>query len=136
MDNRKELKQAYKQTPRPMGVYKIANQANGKIFVAGSMNIPAKFNSHRFQLGFKCHLIKELQADWDQHGPDAFSFEILETIKADTIPPDQWRKTVKALEEKWLDRLRPYDRQGYNTPQKTPAGHAAVSQAASADNRS
>lgn len=118
MDHRKEIKQAYKQTPRPMGVYKITNRAGGKIFVAGSMNIPAKFNSIRFQLNFKCHRVAELQADWNRFGPDAFSFETLETIKADSLPPEEWRKAVAALEEKWLDHLRPYGERGYNTPPK------------------
>ncbi|MDF2568995.1 MAG: group intron endonuclease [Sporomusa sp.] len=118
MDKRKELKLAYKQTPRPMGVYQIKNHKNGKVLVSGSMNLPAFFNSQRFQLSLKSHRNKALQEDWNLYGPDAFSFEILETIDGDKIAEADWRDAVSALEEKWLNTLQPYGDKGYH---KQPA---------------
>ncbi|SMC51592.1 GIY-YIG nuclease family protein [Sporomusa malonica] len=114
MDKRKELKLAYKQTPRPMGVYQIKNQVNGKVFICGSMNLPAFFNSQRFQLNLKSHRNKELQADWDLYGADAFTFDILETVNTEKVAQDDWRKTVSTLEEKWLNDLQPYGDKGYH----------------------
>lgn len=117
MDRRKELKSAYKQTPRPMGVYRIKNKVNGKIFVAGNMNLPGSLNSNRFQLNLRCHRNKALQEDWGLYGPDAFAFDILENL-SEEIPESDWREAVSALEEKWLGSLQPYGDKGYNKPKK------------------
>ncbi len=121
MDRRKELKLAYKETPRPMGVYAIRNNANGKVLVGGTMNLPAAFNAQSFQLRMNSHRSKELQRDWDSFGGEAFAFEVLEEIDAAKVPADEWREAVAALEEKWLDKLQPYDDKGYNTRRKEKA---------------
>ncbi len=114
MDKRKAIKLAYKETPRPMGVYVIKNLMSGKILVGSSMDLPAVFNSQRFQLSTKTHRSKALQEDWNLLGPAAFTFDTLETIKADEIAKDEWREAVSALEAKWLNALQPYDEKGYN----------------------
>ncbi|MHB1418386.1 MAG: GIY-YIG nuclease family protein [Bacillota bacterium] len=118
MDKRKELKMAYKLNPRPMGVYQIKNLVNGKIFLGSAMNIPGKLNGDRFKLASKGHPNKSLQTDWELYGPDQFTFETLETLKAEEIPEDKWPEAVLALEDKWLDMLQPYGEKGYNTPKK------------------
>jgi len=114
MDRRKELKLAYKLNPRPMGVYQIKNTVSGKILIGSSMNLPGKDNSSRFQLELNSFPNKAVQADWNEYGPDAFVFAILETIKPQEIPEYEWRKAVSALEEKWLDTVQPYGDNGYN----------------------
>lgn len=114
MDRRKELKQAYKQTPRPMGVYRIKNNLNGKILVGSSMNLEGIFNRYTFQGGTKSLFNKALQQDWTELGAGVFTFEILETLKWEELPEEQWKKAVEALEEKWLDQLKPYGEKGYN----------------------
>lgn len=114
MDRRKEIKLAYKQNPQPMGVYRLTNNVNGKILVGGSMNLPGMKNRINFQLKTGCHPSKALQADWRSSGHDAFSFDVVETIKAEKIPQEEWRKAVSALEEKWLAELEPYGEKGYN----------------------
>lgn len=114
MDKRKELKMAYKQSPRPMGVYQIKNHANGKIFIGSSMNIPGIFNSHRFQLNQKVHRNKNLQNDWDLYGSDSFSFDILEILEYQKYNMEEWRDAVTILETKWLTILEPYEEKGYN----------------------
>lgn len=121
MDRRKELKLAYKETPRPMGVYVIRNNATGRVLVGASMNLPAAFNSQSFQLKMKVNRCKELQEDWDRYGNDAFAFEVLEQIDAAKVPADEWRKAVAALEEKWLAKLQPYEDKGYNARRKEKA---------------
>lgn len=119
MDRRKELIMAYKETPRPMGAYAIRNTATGKVLVGGSMNLPATFNKEKFQLRMKPHRCKALQADWDSYGGEAFAFEVLERVDAAKVPQEEWRKAVAALEEKWLEKLQPYDEKGYNERKKT-----------------
>lgn len=114
MDRRKELKLAYKQNPPPMGVYQIKNKVNEKILIGSNMNLHGKKNSWQLQLKTGTHSNKELQADWNKYGPDAFAFEVLETLKFEKIPQEEWRKAVAALEEKWLVNLQPYAERGYN----------------------
>ncbi|MEG6586687.1 GIY-YIG nuclease family protein [Dendrosporobacter sp. 1207_IL3150] len=114
MDRRKELKLAYKQNPQPMGVYLYKNNINGKILVGSSMNLPGKKNSIDFQLKMGGHSNKAFQADYNLLGPEAFTFEILETLKYQDITPDDWRNKVNELEEKWLKKLKPYGELGYN----------------------
>jgi hypothetical protein len=121
MDRRKELKLAYKETPRPMGVYVIRNNASGRLLVGASMNLPAASNAQSFQLRMKCHRNRALQHDWDAFGGDAFAFEVLEEVDAAKVPQEEWREAVAALEEKWLDKLQPYGDKGYNERKKAKA---------------
>jgi hypothetical protein len=114
LDRRKELKLAYKQTALPMGVYQIKNNTNGRIFIGSSSNLPGIFNRHRFQLNAKTHSNKELQEDWDICHSHAFTFDILEMIKSEEIPQDDWSKAIAALEDRWLNKLQPYGEKGYN----------------------
>lgn len=115
MDRKKELIREYKETPTPMGVYQIKNLENGKIFIGSHTNIPGKINSNRFQLMHGSHISKELLHDWQQYGADAFTFDTLELVDPEKVPKDEWPRAVSDLEEKWLDRLRPYGENGYNT---------------------
>lgn len=114
MNRRKELKLAYKLNPPPMGVCQLKNQVNGKLLVISSMNLHGKKNSWQFQLTANCHPNKTLQTDWNQYGPDAFTFEILETIKSEELAQEDWREATSALEDKWLCSLQPYGDKGYN----------------------
>lgn len=114
MDRRKQLKQAYKETPRPMGVYQIVNNKNQKIYVGSSLNLPGKFNSNRFQLELQSHYNKALQEDWNLYGEDSFSFEVLENLDPHEFEKEYWPKALAELEDKWLDKLQPFQEKGYN----------------------
>jgi len=114
MDRRKVLKQAYKETPRSMGVLQITNEKNGKRLILGSMNLPGSINSQRFQLNIGSHRNKELQADWQLFGSKAFSFEVLENLKPAEFAPEEWRAAVDDMEEKWKAQLQPFGEKGYN----------------------
>ncbi|MFC7442224.1 GIY-YIG nuclease family protein [Laceyella putida] len=122
---RKQIAKNYKQTHRPMGVYQIANQANGKILIGGSMNLDSIFNREKFVLSLGRHSNRALQADWNHYGEEAFTFDILEQIKPqeeiilhfDEL--NKYRDELKKLEQKWLDRLQPYHDRGYNLPKKS-----------------
>jgi hypothetical protein len=119
--DRKALTRAYKETPRPMGVYRIRNTVTGKSFVASSVDLPAILNRHRAALRLGGHTHRELQKDWNEHGPEAFEFEILDTL----TPPDQPGKSaaedLKALEAMWIEKLALTEDLGYNPKPKRPA---------------
>jgi len=114
MIDKKELRNEYKRTPRPMGVYKIQNLANGKIFVGGSLNIPGKINSHQFQLKFRCHINKELQRDYDTYGEKNFVYDVLEYLKPNEDISFDYKDDLQTLEELWIEQLNPFGEKGYN----------------------
>lgn len=114
--NKKQLKQDYQQTPRPMGVFLIRNHRNDKVFLGTSLDLPGIINRHKFQLGAGVHPNKALQADWNELGSENFAFEIVDELsprKGETV---DYRAELEALEDLWLEKLRPFNERGYNLP--------------------
>jgi GIY-YIG catalytic domain len=119
MSNRKkELKDQYKQTHTPMGVYQIRNLVNQKVFVGTALNLPGILTSNKLQLNAGNHPNKKLLSDWSEFGSDSFAFEVL-----DELPPNQgadydYKADLASLEELWLEKLQPYGERGYNERKK------------------
>lgn len=103
--DRKALIREYKQRRPPMGIYRIHNIISGNALVAASTDLPSMLNRHRAQLGMGGHSSRALQADWVEHGPGSFVFEILDTL----TPPDQPDydpiDDLTVLEDLWLEKL-------------------------------
>ncbi|HEV7843177.1 MAG TPA: GIY-YIG nuclease family protein [Pyrinomonadaceae bacterium] len=114
--DKKRLKQEYRQTPRPMGVFLIRNNVNDKVFVGVSLDLPGIINRHRFQLTMGKHPNKRLQADWNEFGSESFAFEIFDQLSPRAEPEFDYRGELSYLEELWLEKLQPYDERGYNEP--------------------
>jgi hypothetical protein len=114
--SRAELKRTYKEKPPPMGVFVIRNRANGKVLVGSSLNVPGALNRVRFELTTGISRNPALLEDWRRHGPDSFSFEVLDVLPPSEEPRDDPKEELKVLESLWLDRLRPYGDAGYNAP--------------------
>jgi hypothetical protein len=113
--NRKEMIHAYKETRRPMGVYRVRNTVDGRSLVGTSIDLPSVLNRHRVQLKFRGHRNEALQRDWDTLGPDAFAFEIVDTLTPPEDPDYDPTDDLRVLEELWLERLEPFDERGYMT---------------------
>jgi hypothetical protein len=114
--NRKAaLKAEYRQNwhrLRTMGVYQIRNQVSGKVFLGGSLNLEGALDRDRLMLSTGGHPNAGLQQDWRRCGPEAFLFEVLETL----TPTDDVRDyagEVALLLEAWLAQLEPYGEKGY-----------------------
>lgn len=74
-----------------IGVYKIRNTVNGKIYI-GSTNVSfgMRFSQHKHALRRNKHHSPRLQAAWKKHGADAFIFEpIVVCRREDTIETEQ-----------------------------------------------
>src|SRR5665811_686286 len=83
--NRKELKDKYKQTIQPMGIYQVRNTVTGKIFIGSSKNLEGMLNRNKFQLQNDLHMNKELQRDFNEVGEESFSFEVLDKLKPQEV---------------------------------------------------
>ena len=97
-----------------MGVYRILNTRDGRSLVGRSVDVPSSLNRERAALRFGAHQNAALQRDWNALGPDAFVFEVLDTL----TPPDDRpgydpSDDLRVLEALWLERLEPFDERGY-----------------------
>jgi hypothetical protein len=114
--SRKELQEEYKQLKTYMGVIKVMNKINGKIYIAGYPNLKNKWVTLKGQLDMGMHANFELQKDWKEMGEEAFTYEVLEEKKTDDITDVRFE--AKHMERQWLEKLTPYEGKGYNKPPK------------------
>jgi hypothetical protein len=117
--DKKALTRQYKETRRPMGVFQVRNRVDGKVMIGVSVDLPAMLNRQQSQLRMGGHPNKELQRAWNEHGPEAFEFEVLDTLTPPDGPDYDPKPDLKALEELWLDKLSPYDDRGYNVRKRS-----------------
>lgn len=61
------------------GVYVIRNLVTGFVYVGQSTNVPARWRQHRSDLGLNKHQNRHLQAAWNKHGENSFSFQMVWT---------------------------------------------------------
>ena len=89
-----------------MGVYRVRNLRDGRSLVRASVDLPASLNRERTQLRFGGHRNEALQRDWNALGPDAFAFEVLDTLAApDDAPSYDPADDLGVLEALWRERL-------------------------------
>ncbi len=117
--NQKNLKRAYQQSHRQMGVFQIRNLSNEKVFVGMSPNLPGIINRHKFQLQMGNHQNRQLQQDWSEAGGDKFAFEILDELTPNEDASRDYQEELLLLEDLWLEKLQPYGEQGYNERKKS-----------------
>ena len=118
MRSKKEIKQEYKEREKIAGVFQVKNIANGKVLLGSSLNLHGPLNGHKFMLEIGSHRNKMLQQEWNEYGPDKFVFEILEVVRVKNDPSFNLDDELTLLEEIWLEKLKPFGEQGYNTSTK------------------
>lgn len=95
-----------------IGIYKIENRINGKIYIGKSKNINKRFINHRYYLtkGYdKKTFNRYLKASVDKYGIENFCFSILETFE------ELDEKVLADSEVKWMDFYKSYNSDGgYN----------------------
>jgi hypothetical protein len=99
-----------------MGILLIRNNDSDKVFLIASLNLPGAINRHKFQLKSGNHPNKQLQADWNQLGSDAFAFEIVDELTPRADLKLDYRAELTSLEDLWLEKLQPFADRGYNVP--------------------
>jgi hypothetical protein len=112
--DRKTLLRTYKESNRPMGVFRVHNTVTDKSLVGTSINLPGMLNRQRFQLEMGGHPNRALQRDWNDLGANAFAFEVLDTLTVPEQPDYDPSDDLRALEQLWLDKLAPFGDRGYN----------------------
>jgi hypothetical protein len=114
MQNKKKLKEEYKRTLPKMGIYRVKNLVNGKIFIGSGLNVNGKLNSIKFQLEHGSYVVHDLQNDFNLQGKEDFSFDVIDYLEPKEEPGYDYSGDLKVLEKLWLEKLQPYGEKGYN----------------------
>jgi hypothetical protein len=113
INHRKELIRQYKEIKIEAGVYQIRNTKNYKVLVVSTPNLKT-MNGKPMMLNGGVHKNKRLQEEWNKFGEEAFVFEVLEVLKEKEDGYFDKTGELKELEKKWLEKLQPYGKRGYN----------------------
>lgn len=104
--DKSEIKRAYKHSKRPMGVYRIRNSQNDKVYIGFATDLEARFNRHKAELKFGNHRNKELQETWDSYGESAFEFEILDVLDQEEGTKASPDEELHVLADMWIEKLK------------------------------
>lgn len=104
--DKKDLIRQYKETPRPAGVFRVRNVRAARSFVGTSTDLPSMLNRQRFQLDHGSHRDRDLQKDWSEAGPEAFTFEVLDELKPREDPAWDPSDDLSVLLEMRIEALR------------------------------
>ncbi|MES2743500.1 MAG: GIY-YIG nuclease family protein [Pseudomonadota bacterium] len=125
MSDKRALRNQYKETKVPMGVFVIKNTLNQRVYVGAATNVEGAINRNRFELTMKTHRNKKLLQDWLEHGAEHFVFEVIDTITQRDEPNVDYESELAAMREMWREEYQSYGENGYNRP-KTVAGSAKL----------
>lgn len=68
-----------------IGIYRIKNSINNKIYIGSTKNIEARWAKHRALLRHNKHQNAHLQNAWNKYGENAFIFEVIEECKIEDL---------------------------------------------------
>ena len=90
-----------------MGVYKITNTVNNKIYIGSSIDVKGRIKGHKRDLRKNRHINKHLQRSWNKYGEGNFIFEIIELCSTND--------NLLVREQYYIDKYMSYDINiGYN----------------------
>ncbi len=118
MDKKEKIRE-YKETSLPAGVYRVRNNISKKSLIGSSPNISGRLNRHRFQLDHGSHPDRDLQADWNEFGTDAFTFEALDQLEPSNDPDKDISEDLRVLLQLWLDKLNDSGELFYGKPKRS-----------------
>jgi hypothetical protein len=98
-------KKHYKQTKRPMGVYRIRNTRNDKSYIGFSMDLTARMSRHKAELKFGSHRNAELQGEWNSLGESSFEFEVLDELAHKEVFSGEPVEELRMLAAMWIRKL-------------------------------
>lgn len=68
-----------------IGIYKIENKVNGKVYIGQSVNIENRWKSHIRELNNGIHCNRHLLGSWKKYGQDNFEFKTICVCNEDEL---------------------------------------------------
>lgn len=81
-----------------IGIYKITNLVNGKVYIGQSVKIERRLGEHKNLLSNNRHYNYHLQQAWNKYGKENFAFEIIEKCL---------KEKLNEKETYWCDYYKP-----------------------------
>lgn len=108
---------------QPVGVYKITNVINSKVYIGSSINLSSRISDHYYRLRTKTHKNIHLQNAWGKYKEENFSVEILEYSNLESVlVREQYYLDVILFAQEYIGILdQRLLKLGYNT---TPTAEA------------
>lgn len=106
MDSRRRavLKRAYKEAVPRKGIFKIRAMVTGQTWVDASTTIDTIQNRIWFTLRLGNHPNRKLQQAWNETGPDAMQFDVVE-IFPEEVSGYALERLMKERKQHWLEAL-------------------------------
>lgn len=82
-----------------IGIYKIYNNFNSKIYIGSSNNMEKRISSHFRDLKANKHCNSYLQNAYNKHGIDYFKYEIMEIL-----PENTTKEELLRIEQEYIDK--------------------------------
>lgn len=92
-----------------IGIYKIVNKKNGKLYIGSSKTIERRLKDHRRLLSKGTHHSSKLQNAWNKYGEESFLFLVIVECSVDAL---------RGIEKTYIDRYNTF-RSGYNCSDNT-----------------
>ena len=90
-----------------IGIYRIKNTLDDKIYIGSSNNIARRWRHHKDLLNRGIHHSIHLQNAWKKYGETTFLFDVLEILDDESL--------ILTTEQKYLDLFESYNQEkGYN----------------------
>ena len=68
-----------------IGIYKILNTVNNKVYVGSATNIEKRWRDHKWHLNRNIHHNSHLQSSWNKYGAETFEFTVLLECRIDDL---------------------------------------------------
>ncbi len=80
-----------------IGIYRISNLENSKVYIGSSINIKHRWSMHISDLKHNKHHSKHLQRAWHKYGSEVFKFDILQLCE---------KELLLYWEQKYIDKYK------------------------------
>lgn len=99
-----------------IGIYKITNQVNRKVYIGQSWDIEKRYNWSSEEDVLKRSTNSHLKSSFKKYGLENFSFEVLyETTQVESLDEDMIQLKLNMMEMSYIDHFKSYDpKYGYN----------------------
>lgn len=104
MIDKKAARREAKERVTQRGIYAMRCTATGQAWIGNSKDLKSAKTGLLFGLRIGGHINRELQNAWNQHGADAFRFEILEEFDPD-LPEMTLRDALRDRQKHWRGEL-------------------------------
>lgn len=111
-NRKRELTQQYKQMKPPMGTFIIRSNVNNKCYVQATKDLRGVINGTKARLNAGMHPYLELQKEWNEFGPDAFTIEILENLEYEEDKTD-YTDDLALMQMMWEEKLAGENKEFY-----------------------